>query len=60
MGDDFGVWDKSVASKLREMGLDQSQIGQVIGIISEQRQSSYMRGYAKALNESGSVKNVPN
>jgi hypothetical protein len=43
-------WDKEEAVKLRSIGLDQEQLGYVIGRIAEHRQQADREGYARGMN----------
>lgn len=40
-------WDKLLAQKLREAGLNQEQVGLVIGVVAEHRQSADREGYKR-------------
>ena len=44
-------WDKAVAIELRKLGLNQEQVGVVIGIIAEHRQISDLQGYKRGYND---------
>lgn len=48
-------WDKGVAHNLRQQGLNQEQIGFVLGIIAEHRQTAdrcgYKRGYDRGYED---------
>jgi len=39
-------WDKKVSSELRKQGLNQEQIGVVLGILVEHREKRYQIGYS--------------
>ena len=52
LASDFGTWDKECAHQLRSAGLNQDQIGIVIGIIAEHRQRADNQGFVRGY-ESG-------
>ena len=43
-------WDKEVASKFRALGLNQEQIGMVIGEIAEHRQHADRQGFTRGFD----------
>lgn len=45
------IWDQECAAKLRGLGLNQDQIGIVLGELSEQRQKMYLQGYGNGYSE---------
>ncbi len=49
-------WDKEEAVKLRAIGLDQEQLGYVIGRIAEHRQQADREGYARGMNSEAAKK----
>lgn len=49
---DFGTWDRECAHQLRLAGLNQDQIGIVIGMIAEHRQRADNQGFVRGY-ESG-------
>jgi hypothetical protein len=44
-------WDQETAAKLRQLGLNQEQIGVIIGIIAEYRQNMDRQGYIRGYND---------
>lgn len=40
-------WDKKEAANLRKLGLNEEQIGEVIGILAEHRQDADRCGYKR-------------
>lgn len=43
-------WDQKTAVILREAGLNQDQIGVVLGLIAEHRQTADMEGYQRGFD----------
>lgn len=52
LANDFGTWDKECACQLRSAGLNQDQIGIVIGMLAEHRQRADNQGFVRGY-ESG-------
>lgn len=44
-------WDKKLAFDLREKGIVQCSIGDIIGLVANMRQDAYMEGHNKGYNE---------
>lgn len=57
-----GSWDKEVAHKFRQLGLNQEQIGMVIGEIAEHRQladrEGFTRGFENGVKYSENMKTI--